>query len=416
MLDIKFIRENSNEVKINCERRQCKVDIDKLLASDIEKRKLITTIDEKKALVNKLSKSKPDEKTLLDLMTLKNDIKNLEQSLNKVATYLDEKLSWLPNMLDKDVPDGNDDSGNKEIKKWGGIPKFSFVVRDYLELGENLDILDKKRGAKVTQARFYFWKGDGALLVWALFSWAQKFLIGKDFTPFITPILAKEKTLFGTGYLPYFPQDIYKIKDADLSLIGTSEQTLVGFKMDEIIPEKDMPLKFLGFSPSFRTEAGSYGKDTRGIFRAHQFYKLEQIVFCKPRDAEKWHNECQKNEEEMAEILKLPYRRVITCVGDTAAPGYKKYDLEAWFPSQDKYKELTSNTNLTDFQTRRLNIRCQSENGEKYFPYTISATGVTERWVLAILENYQQKDGSVTIPEVLRPFAGKDKIEKISKS
>ncbi|MBU1016604.1 MAG: serine--tRNA ligase [Patescibacteria group bacterium] len=415
MIDINFIRENAKEVKRNCERRNCPVDIDEILQLDEQRRKLITSVDEKRAEVNGLSKVKPSLKELKKLKQLKKETKDLESSLSEITATFNEKMSWIPNMLSKDVPDGKDDSGNKEVARWGDKPQFSFKVLDHQELGEKLDILDKERGAKVSQSRFYFWKGDGAILSWALFSWAQKFLTGRGFTFFITPDLAKEKTLFGTGYLPYFPQDIYKVEGTDLSLIGTSEQVLVGSRMDEILQEKDLPLKYLGFSPSFRTEAGSYGKDTRGVFRVHQFYKLEQIIFCKPNEGEKWHLECQKNEEDMVEALKLPYRSVITCVGDTAAPGYKKYDLEAWFPGQNKYRELTSNTNLTDFQTRRLNIRCKS-GGNKYFPYTISATGVTERWVLAILENYQQEDGSVLIPEVLKPFVGKDKIEKISKS
>ena len=263
------------------------------------------------------------------------------------------------------------------------------------------------------KSRHYFWKGDGAILVWALFTWAQKFLIDRGFTFFITPNLAKEKTLFGTGYLPFFSEDMYKIKGSNLSLIGTSEQVLVGCKMDEMLREDELPLKYLGFSPCFRTEAGSYGKDTRGTFRVHQFYKLEQIVFCEPADGERSHENCQKNEEDMVEALNLPYRRVITCVGDTADPGYKKYDIEAWFPGQEKYRELTSNTNLTDFQTRRLDIRYKSKEGEKIFPYTISATGVTERWALAILENYQQEDGSVLVPEVLKSYMGKEKIAKV---
>jgi len=412
MLDINFIRENIEEVKKNCKRRGCKVDIDEILSLDNEKKCLVMSVGEKRALVNKLSKSKPDEKTLGELKIIKKEIKDLEKSLSKINTSLSEKVSWIPNMLSKDVPDGKGDFGNKEVKKWGEIPKRTFKILDHQELGEELDILDKERGAKVAQSRFYFWKGDGALLVWALFSWAQKFLIDRGFTFFITPDLAKEETLFGTGYLPYFPQDIYKIEGTGLSLIGTSEQVLVGSRMDEILPESTLPLKYLGFSPSFRTEAGSYGKDTRGVFRVHQFYKLEQIVFCKPDEGEKWHEECQKNEEDMVEALNIPYRRVITCTGDTAAPGYKKYDLEAWFPGQNKYRELTSNTNLTDFQTRRLNIRCRGNADSKYFPYTISATGVTERWALAILENYQQEDRSIIIPEVLRPYMGKDRISK----
>ena len=406
MLDINLIKQNKEAVAKNCVRRGCKVDIDKILELFDTKNTKITENEALKHQVNAFSKSKPDPEQILKLKEFKEQTKNLQSEIDKLEKEQMELTSWLPNMLSVDVPDGIDDADNVEVKKWGEIKKFDFTPKDHQELGENLDILDKERGTKVAESRYYFWKGNGARLAWALFSWAQNFLQEKGFTFFLTPNLAQEKTLFGTGYLPFFSKDMYKVGDTNLSLIGTSEQVLVAYHMDEILEEKKLPLLYCGFSPCFRTEAGSYGKDTKGIFRVHQFNKLEQIIFCKPEDSEKMHEMCQKNEEDMAEALEIPYHRVLVCVGDCGAPGYKKYDLEAWFPSQNKYRELTSNTNLTDFQTRRLSIRYRTEGDTKVFPHTISATAVTDRWVIAILENYQQADGSVVVPEVLRPYMG----------
>lgn len=406
MLDINFIKQNKEAVTKNCLRRGSKVDIDKILEFSDAKNTKITQNEALKHQINSLSKSKPEPKQMVKLKELKEQTKTLQEEINKLEKELFSLLSWVPNMLSPDVPDGQSDADNVEIKKWGEIKEFNFTPKDHQELGENLDILDKERGAKVVESKYYFWKGDGARLVWALFSWAQNFLQERGFTFFLTPDLAQEKTLFGTGYLPFFSEDIYKIERSNLSLIGTSEQVLVAYHADEILEEKNLPLLYSGFSPCFRTEAGSYGKDTKGVFRVHQFNKLEQIVFCQPEESQKMHELCQKNEEDMAEALRIPHHRVLVCVGDCGAPGYKKYDLEAWFPSQNKYKEITSNTNLTDFQTRRLGIRYKTKDGNKVFPHTISATAVTDRWVLTILENYQQADGSVVVPEVLRPYMG----------
>jgi len=272
-------------------------------------------------------------------------------------------------------------------------------------------VIDTKRGAKVAQSGFYFWKGQGAQLCNALFFWAQQELVKKGFTSFFTPCVAKENTLYGTGYLPFFADQTYQLDSEDLALIGTSEQVLVGYHADETLNAGELPLCYTAFTPCFRTEAGSYGKATRGIFRVHQFHKVEQIIFCLPEESEKYHQVCQENEEYLAQQLALPYRVVDVCVGDLGAPGYRKYDMEAWFAGFGKYREITSNTNLTDFQSRRLNIRFKGTDGAKGFVHTISATTVTDRWVIAIMENFQQEDGSVVVPEVLRPYTGFDKIE-----
>jgi seryl-tRNA synthetase len=291
------------------------------------------------------------------------------------------------------------------------LPEFSFKPKDHQEIGERLDIIDTKRGAKVAQAGFYYWKGKGAQLCGALFFWAQQQLALRGFTTFMTPCVAKEHTLFGTGYLPFFAEETYSLENEDLALIGTSEQTLVGYHADEIIDSAELPLLYSAYSPCFRTEAGSYGKESRGIFRVHQFHKVEQIVFCLPEESHKYHMMCLDNEEFLLKQLGLPYRVVDVCVGDLGAPGARKYDVEAYFAGFNGYREVTSNTNITDFQARRLNIRFRDKEAGKGFVHTISATAVTDRVAIAILENCQREDGSVVVPEVLRPFTGFDKIE-----
>ena len=342
---------------------------------------------------------------------MKDELSALEEKERELNVKVDEALSWLPNILDPEVPMGKDDADNKEIRKVGTIRDFDFPIKDHQEIAEKLDILDIKRGAKVAQAGFYYWKGKGALLCDALYTWVKAELIKRGFTPMITPCLAKERTLFGTGYLPFFADQTYKLEREDLALIGTSEQTLVGYHADETLEAEKLPLFYTAYSPCFRTEAGSYGKASRGIFRVHQFHKVEQIIFCKPEDSVNQHLFALENEEMLLQKLGLPYHVVDVCVGDMGAPGYRKYDIEAWFPGFNGYREVTSNTNLTEFQSRRLNIRYKAKDGSKGYVHTISATAATDRVAICILENYQQADGSVIIPEVLRPYTGFDKIE-----
>ena len=322
-------------------------------------------------------------------------------------------MGWLPNFLADDVPDGHDDDANKELKIVGEKAEFDFTPLDHQELGEKLDIIDTARGAKVAQRGFYYWKGKGAILANALFFWTQRELVNSGFTLFTTPCLGKERTLYGTGYLPFSADQTYKLENEDLSLIGTSEQTLIAYHTDETLTDKQLPAYYCSFSPCFRTEAGSYGKDVRGIFRVHQFHKVEQVAFCLPEESDKCHLKCLENEESLFQKLGLNYRVVNVCVGDLGAPGYKKYDIEAWFPGHGAYRELTSNTNLTDFQSRRLGIKYKTKDGKKGFVHTISATAVTDRVICAIMETFQQADGSIVIPEVLRPYTGFDIIEAV---
>ncbi len=413
MIDLRILRENPELIKKNCARRGSAVNVDTLIALDVEYRNLLGEVENMRSERNRLSKECKDNPAARDqVRELKERLSASEGHLNRLEDKMNAMAAFLPNLLADDVPDGQTDADNVELRKVGTIPQFDFKVRDHQELGEMLDIIDTQRGAKVAQSGFYYWKGKGAQLVQALFFWTQRELVNRGFQLFMTPCLAKEKTLFGTGYLPFFADQTYALKDEDLALIGTSEQTLVGFHADEVLDGAKLPLCYTAYTPCFRTESGSYGKASRGIFRVHQFHKVEQIIFCKPQDSVKFHEFCLENEEYLLQQLGLPYHVVNVCVGDLGAPGYKKYDIEAWFAGFDAYREVTSNTNLTEFQSRRLNIRYK-DGDERGFVHTISATAMTDRAAIAILENNQRADGSVVVPEVLRPFTGFDVIEPV---
>lgn len=412
MIDIKILRENPELIEESCKRRGMDIDVQKLVDIEKEYRALNQKVQELQAERNKLSKEcKDNPDARVQVKEIKIELSEIEEKATVLKKDLDDGMGWLPNFLAPEVPDGYVDEDNKEIRKEGVVPSFSFERKDHQELGELLDIIDTKRGAKVAQAGFYYWKGKGAQLCSALFFWTQQQLVNRGFELFMTPCAAKEKTLFGTGYLPFFADQTYGLENEDLALIGTSEQTLVGYHADEMLKGEDLPLSYTSYSPCFRTESGSYGKASRGIFRVHQFHKVEQIVFCKPEDSHKYHLQCLDNEEYLLKELGIPYRVVDVCVGDLGAPGYRKYDIEAYFAGFDGYREVTSNTNLTDFQSRRLGIRYKDKDGKKGFVHTISATAVTDRVVIAILENNQKEDGSIIIPEVLRPLVGFDVIE-----
>ena len=412
MIDIRFLREDPERVKENCRRRGITtVDIDELCHLDnsyLHMLKELEQLQEKRNSLSKDCQMNPDLRH--DVKELKIRIKEKQQQLSTIKKQIHSRLSWIPNFLSDKVPEGKDDVDNVEIRRWGKIPIFAFPAQDHQALGETLQIIDTQRGAKVAKAGFYFWKGKGAQLCNALFFWAQQTLIQRGFTLFLSPCVAKEASLFGTGYQPFLADQTYQLSDEDLSLIGTSEQTLVAYHADEILYQDSLPCCYTAFSPCFRTEAGSYGKASRGIFRVHQFHKVEQIVFCLPEESEHYHQFCQEQEEYLLQQLGIPYRVVNVCIGDLGAPGYQKYDIEAAFPGYGNYREVTSNTNLTDFQARRLNIRYQDKAGKKGFVHTISATAVTDRLACAILENFQEQDGSVRIPKVLQIYTNFDRI------
>jgi seryl-tRNA synthetase len=413
MIDIKILRNDPARVKANCERRgDSNVDVDALFAKDQAYLAALRHVEDLQAERNRLKPLCRDDESARERMReIRDEIAAGEVQVKELKAEVDAMLGWLPNWLADDVPAGHGDDDNEELRVVGDVSGLPFEAKDHQALGELHGIIDTGRGAKVAQSGFFYWKGQGAQLASALFFWTQQELIKRGYTLFFSPCAAKERTLFGTGYLPFFADQTYQLENEDLALIGTSEQTLVGYHTDEILDAGEMPLRYTSFTPCFRTEAGSYGKETRGIFRVHQFHKVEQIVFCRPEDSDQYHRECLENEEHLLNELGIPYRVVNVCVGDMGAPGYKKYDIEAYFPGYGGFREVTSNTNLWDFQSRRLNIRYTDDNGKKQFVHTISATAVTDRVVCAIMENFQQEDGTIIVPEVLRPYTGFERIE-----
>jgi len=412
MFDLKFLREHPEVVKKNNLRRGCAVDLDTLLELNTQQRALQLSIETHRAKRKTTSKTKPSPEEITAMRKLGEEIEHDEQIVHELELQIQELFSQLPNILADDVPDGKDDSDNVVVKTVGEKPIFSFPPLDHMTLGEQLDLIDTKHASEVSGSRFYYLKNEAAFLRLALHRWGWEKLKAEGFTLMTTPHLARPETLYGTGYLPFFKDDVWKLEGSDLALIGTSEQTLVAYHQNEMLSESDLPKRYSAVSECFRTEAGAYGKDTKGIFRVHEFWKMEQIILCTPEQVEELHQKALAVEEWFANELGIPYQIVLVCTGDCGAPGYKKYDLEAWFPSQARYRELTSNTNLTDFQSRRLNIRYKDASGQIHYPYTISATALTDRWIIAIMELNQQPDGSIRVPTVLQPYMGIDVIGK----
>ncbi len=412
MLDIKLIRENPELIKSNLVRRQKDpILVDQILQIDSERRELIVKTDELKSQRNKIGK-KPSTEEIAVLQKNKKDLEVKEDQLKEFDKQYTDLMLKLPNLLDKEVPDGKDDSENVVLRKHGEPTQFDFLPKDHLQLGKQLDLLDFERGAKVAGSGFFYEKNELALLDLALQKYAMEKLRSKGFQIIITPDLAKDNILSGTGYMPRGPEtQIYSIDKKDLGLIGTAEISIGGYHSDEILDMNQLPLKYVGFSHCFRTEDGSYGKYAKGLYRVHQFSKVEMFIFCLPEDSEKYHQEMLGIEEEIFQELKLPYRVLLQCAGDVGAPCIKTYDIEAWMPSREAYGEVTSTSNTTSFQARRLNIRYKNTDGKNDFVHMLNGTAMTNsRIPLAILENYQQADGSILIPEVLRKYTGFDRI------
>lgn len=412
MLDIKFIRENQKEVKKNCENRNIKCDIDKLLQLD-EKRKLsLQYVEELNAEKNKLNlliqKANPEErKEIIERgKELKIKLESAEIKLQEVGDEYKTILMQVPNMTHPDSPIGKDDSENKEIERCGEPPKFDFEPKGHEELMKNLDIIDFEKAAEVSGSKFYYLKNEGALLEMALIQFAFSKLVEKGFIPFITPDLARDKVLEGIGFNPRGEENqIYSVENTDLNLIGTAEITMGGYHMGEIIPEEKLPLKYGAFSHCFRTEAGSYGRHSSGLYRVHQFSKVEMFVYTLPEESEKMHEELKNIEIEIFKDLGIPFRVVDICTGDLGGPAYRKYDLEAWMTSKNNWGEVTSTSDTTAYQSRRMNIKVERKNGKKEFLHMLNGTAIAvSRVLIAIIENYQQADGSVKIPEVLRKY------------
>lgn len=411
MLDIKFIRENADLVrKATKDKGFDESVVDRLLVVDEKRRKLIQETEEIRAKRNEISqkvKGKSEEGS-----KLKEDLKIKEEELKQVESDFLDLMYKVPNLTSPDVKVGTPEE-NEIIRQVGKIPKFDFPIRDHLDIGKLTDSIDFERGAKVAQSGFFYFKNDLALLELAIAQYAFEKLIKKGFTPVITPNVAKERNIVGCGFQARSDKErqIYHIENEDLDLIATAEITLVGMHTDETFEEKDLPKKYIGYSSCYRKEIGSYGKDVRGILRVHEFKKMEMVVFCKPEDSEKIHEELLAIEEEIYQELEIAYQVIKQVTGDLGNAAYKKYDLEAWMPSQDKYREITSTSNTTDFQARRLNIKYR-KNGANEYVHTLNGTiSTTSRTIIAILENFQNEDGSVNIPKVLQKWMGKERIE-----
>lgn len=403
MLDINFIRQNPEKVKQACKNKGINVDIDRLLELDEKRRFYITSTETLKAEQNKLGKEDIER-----ARKIKSEIIKIASPLKETEREFNGLMLEVPNIPFDDILVGKDDSGNVVIKKIGKIPDFKFPAKDYLEIGEKLDLIDIERAAKISGSRFGYLKNEAVLIEFALIKFAFDLLIKKGFIPTLPPVMLKEEMARGTGYFEATDRrEAYFIPEDNLFLAGTSEQSLVAMHADEILTEKDLPRKYVAFSTCFRREAGSYGKDTKGILRVHQFDKVEMVIFSKPEDSKKEHQWFLSIEEELMKALNFPYQVVNICTGDLGLPAAAKYDIETWIPSENKYRETHSTSNCTDFQARRLNIRYRNKAGKLDFVHTLNATAFAiGRTLIAMLENYQQKDGSVKIPKVLQKYTG----------
>ncbi|MBI4652924.1 serine--tRNA ligase [Candidatus Kuenenbacteria bacterium] len=412
MLDIKFIRENSDLIKKTCENKRVNVDIDGLLELDKKRKKFIQKIDELRTQRNKIAeKIKKDfskkDKLIQEGKNVKEEILKLENESEETEKKFNQLMYLIPNPPLPDVKIGRGEEDNEILRHEGEIHKFNFEPQSYVELAEKLDLIDIKRAAKVSGSRFGYLKNEVALLEFALIQFTFQNLIKENFIPIIPPIMIKRHSMEAMGYLTRGEEEIYYLPKDELYLVGTSEQSIGPMHCDEIFEEKNLPKRYLGFSSCFRREAGSYGKDTKGILRVHQFDKLEMFSFCKPENSEKEHDFFLLMEEKLVQLLKIPYRVIKMCTGDLGDPAAKKFDLEAWLPGQNEFREITSTSNCTDFQARRLNIRYRNKNGKLNFVHTLNGTAFAiGRIIIAILENYQQADGSIKIPKVLQPYMG----------
>lgn len=426
MLDAHFIRENRDAVKANCKNRNVQADVDRVVALDDQRKQLVQTAQVQQQRANEISKLIPKEKNkakkdelIAEGRKLREQIGQLEAQLKQVEADLKTVLLTIPNMTHPDAPVGGTPADNKVIKKSGEPRKFDFPVKDHVAVAEGLGIVDFEAGSAVAGQKFYFLKGDAVLLELALIQYAFDILMAHGYTPIITPDVARVDVLEGIGFMPRGPEtQIYSLENTDLCLIATAEITLGGMHRDKVMEELELPIKYVGLSHCFRTEAGAPGKDTRGLYRVHQFTKVEMFVFCTPDQSDAIHQELLAIEEEIFQGLGLPYHVIDTCTGDLGGPAYRKFDLEAWMPGRGQggeYGEVTSTSNCTDFQARRLGIRYKSpkHKGTK-FVHTLNGTAVAvSRALVALLENYQQADGSVLIPEKLRGWMrGKEKITK----
>lgn len=416
MLDIKLIRENSDLIKKNSQNRLASVDIDVLLALDSDIRNLSAAVENARAKRNQSSKTKPTPEIIAEMKSLGEILKTQEAELAVKQSKFNELLLSVPNLTHPKVKVSANEDDNPVLETYGEPTKFKFTPKDHVELAAALDLIDFDRATKTSGAKFYYLKNELALMEYALIQYALGILVNRGFTPITTPDLAKREIVEGMGFNPRGEStQIYNIENSDLSLIGTAEITMGGYHKDEVLEEAELPKKYAAVSHCFRTEAGSYSKFSKGIFRVHQFTKIEMFQYVKPEEAEKSHLDMLEIEKEIFKGLGIPFQVIDHCTADLGAPSIRTYDLEAWMPgkpatdgSQGAWAEITSTSNCTDYQSRAMNTKYRKINGEKELVYTLNGTAIAvPRCLIAILENYQNADGSVDIPRVLIPYLPK---------
>lgn len=406
MLDIDFIRQNPEIVKKAVTDKGIDLDIDKLLELDQKRRELILRVDELRKQRNLAARDRDLEKG----KQVKKDLDIWEVELKDAETRFHHMMLFVPNVPSPDSPIGLDSSANIEISKWGSMPKFDFTPLDHIELGKRLDILDLEQGAKVSGFRGYYLKNEGVILHLAVLNYAFDKIVSYGFAPMVPPSLVHEPALIGSGHFPIGKDNVYQIANPEklpLYLTGTSEPSILAYYMDKVVPELELPIKICAMTHCYRSEVGDYGKDTRGLYRVHEFDKVEQVVICKNdlNESENWFKMMQQYSEQILQGLELSYRVINVCTGDMGVGKYKMYDIETWMPSRGGYGETHSNSNLTDWQTRRFNLKLKSKDGKTLYPYTLNNTVIASpRILIAILENFQQADGSIKIPEALTPY------------
>ncbi|MFH1008203.1 MAG: serine--tRNA ligase [Candidatus Latescibacterota bacterium] len=422
MLDIRFIREHPDLVRAGAQKKNMAFDLDELLSLDDQRRALTSKGDALRAESNRASKQiahlagAEKQGAIAKMREVSEAIKALETEQRDVEERYDSLMLLVPNPPSDAVPEGNTDEDNQEIRRWGQIPSFDFEPKDHTQLGEELDLIDIPRGVKLAGARSYFLKNEAVLLEWAVCRFTLDRLIAKGFVPMTTPQLVKDFAMVGTAWFPMGADQAYRVERDELNLIGTAEVPVTAYHYDEILSEEELPKRYAGFSTCFRREAGTYGKDTRGLYRIHQFQKVEQVVVCR-NDEEisiREHEFLLQNAEEIVQALKLPYRVVNVCGGDLGQAQVQKYDIETWMPGRNAYGETHSCSRFHDFQARRLKLRYRDKQGQVHFAHTLNNTAIASpRILIPIMENYQQADGTLIVPEVLRSYMGG--MERISR-
>lgn len=421
MLDINFIRENVDIVKKAVAEKVINLNVDELLEIDVKRRDLILKVEDLRRQRNEASRKRDIEKG----KTIKNELGGLEDKLKEVEDQFNILMLLIPNISSADSPIGPDSSSNKEISKWGEIPQFDFPIKDHIELGKILDIIDLEQGAKVSGFRGYYLKNEGAKLHWALLQFALEKITSKGFTPMVPPTLVHDFVLVGSGHFPFGKESVYQIANPGklesgeeiknpIYLTGTSEPSLLAYYADKNLSEEELPVKVCALTQCYRSEVGDYGRDTKGLYRLHEFTKVEQVIICRNNleESEELFKQMQKISEDLLQDLGIPYHVIQTSTGDMGAGKYRMNDIESWMPAREKYGETHSCSNLTDWQARRLNTKFKSKDGKTNYCYTLNNTVLASpRIIIAILENFQTEDGSVKIPKVLQKYTGFDIIK-----